>query len=63
MPGDFELLVQMLANLVENAIGHTPEGSRIALMLRQDGDGAIHASAESAWVSEQDLGITHLDSA
>ncbi len=44
MPGDFELLVQMLANLMENAIGHTPEGSRITLILRQDSDGTIYAS-------------------
>ena len=44
MSGDFELLVQMLANLVENAIGHTPEGSQIVLTLRQEGDGAIRAS-------------------
>ena len=52
MSGDFELLVQMLANLVENAIGHTPEGSRIALMLRLDGDGTICAS-----VADNGLGI------
>lgn len=31
--GDEELLTQMLANLVENAIKHTPAGSRISLEL------------------------------
>jgi len=36
--GDRELLTQMLANLVENAIRHTPEGTRIAVSLRRDGN-------------------------
>jgi signal transduction histidine kinase len=31
--GDRQLLVQMLANLVENALRHTPTGSRITLSL------------------------------
>src|SRR5262249_28603723 len=31
--GDKELLTQMLANLVENALRHTPPGSRIHLAL------------------------------
>lgn len=31
--GDRELLTQMLANLVENAIRHTPEGTRIEVSL------------------------------
>jgi signal transduction histidine kinase len=34
--GDRELLTQMLANVVENAIRHTPAGTRIELTLRQD---------------------------
>jgi signal transduction histidine kinase len=33
--GDRELLVQMLANLVENAIRHTPAGTTIALELER----------------------------
>ena len=33
--GDRELLVQMLANLVENAIRHTPAGTTIALDLEE----------------------------
>jgi len=38
--GDQELLTQMLANLVENALRHTPPGSRIQVRLRPGGDGA-----------------------
>lgn len=34
--GDRDLLTQLLANLVENAIRHTPPGSRIALAVRRD---------------------------
>jgi signal transduction histidine kinase len=37
--GDRELLTQMLANLVENAIRHTPEGSRIEMELAGTGSG------------------------
>lgn len=33
--GDRELLTQMLVNLVENALRHTPEGGRIRLLLTQ----------------------------
>jgi signal transduction histidine kinase len=32
--GDQELLTQMFANLLENAIQHTPEGTRISLSAR-----------------------------
>ena len=39
--GDRELLTQMLANLVENAIRHTPAGSRIDLVLKRDGSGPV----------------------
>src|SRR5262249_51810959 len=35
--GDRELLVQMFANLVQNALYHTPTGSRVALTLARDG--------------------------
>lgn len=34
--GDRELLVQLFANLIENALRHTPRGTRIALHLRDD---------------------------
>jgi len=36
--GDRELLTQMLANLVENAIRHTPAGTRIEVSLGSDRD-------------------------
>jgi signal transduction histidine kinase len=39
--GDEELLTQMLANLVENAIKHTPEGSAIRVSLMPAPSGAV----------------------
>ena len=39
--GDRELLMQLGANLVENAIRHTPAGSRIEIDLRREADGAV----------------------
>jgi signal transduction histidine kinase len=39
--GDRELLTQMLANLVENALRHTPAGSRIEVGVTGAGDGAV----------------------
>jgi len=39
--GDRALLVQMLANLVENAIRHTPPDTRIEVELMAGADGAI----------------------
>jgi signal transduction histidine kinase len=35
--GDAELLTQMFSNLVENAIRHTPEHTRIQIVLKSDG--------------------------
>lgn len=40
--GDRELLVQVFVNLIENAIRHTPPGTRITLVLSQ-ADDAVHA--------------------
>lgn len=37
--GDRELLLQLFANLIENAIRHCPSGTRISLSLREDPDG------------------------
>jgi signal transduction histidine kinase len=43
--GDAELLTQMFSNLIENAIRHTPSGTRILIRLRVSGDAAV-ASVE-----------------
>ncbi len=45
--GDRELLTQMLANLVENAIRHTPEGTRIEIGLRREPGGVVGVVADS----------------
>ena len=45
--GDRELLTQMLANLVENAIRHTPEDARIELGLRRDDGRPVGTVADS----------------
>lgn len=45
--GDRELLTQMLVNLVENAIHHTPEGARIEVSLTTTLDGAVGVVADN----------------
>jgi len=44
--GDRELLTQMLANLLDNAIQHTPSGSRIEMTLIRDTRGLIGSVAD-----------------
>lgn len=39
--GDRELLTQMLANVVENAIRHTPRGTHITVLLVSEHDGIV----------------------
>jgi signal transduction histidine kinase len=39
--GDRELLTQLFSNLIENAIVHTPAGTRITMMLRQEEQRAV----------------------
>lgn len=45
--GDKRLLTQLIANLLENAIRHTPSGSRIDLRVRPQGDKVILAVADT----------------
>ncbi len=45
--GDQALLTQMLANLIENALHHTPTGSRIHLDLRSNADRLIGCVTDS----------------
>lgn len=49
--GDRELLVQLFANLIENALRHTPIGTHIMIALRSDDEHAI------AQVSDDGPGI------
>jgi signal transduction histidine kinase len=51
MQGDEELLVQMFANILENAIRHTPQGTKIRLAL------ARADKAFAAEISDTGLGI------
>lgn len=44
--GDAELLTQMLANLLENAIRHTPKGTRIEVTLQSTASGAVGGVAD-----------------
>jgi signal transduction histidine kinase len=39
LAGDRPLLAQMISNLLENALRHTPTGSRVSLALRRSGAG------------------------
>ena len=45
--GDSDPLLQMIANLLENAIRHTPPQSRISLTLRQADNGIVATVADS----------------
>lgn len=45
--GDRDLLLQLFANLVENAINHTPAGTRIALALTDTTSGAVVTVADN----------------
>jgi len=47
VPGDRELLTQMVVNLVDNAIRHTPPGARICVQARSAGDSVEVAVADS----------------
>src|SRR5260221_3417072 len=44
--GDAELLTQMFSNLVENAIRHTPEHTKIQITLSVDGAGVAASIAD-----------------
>ena len=44
--GDAELLTQAITNLIENALVHTPTGSRIDLSVRQTEGGVVMAVAD-----------------
>jgi len=44
--GDQELLTQVIANLVENALRHTPKGTRIVVHLARDGAAGARLSVE-----------------
>lgn len=53
--GDEELLTQLFANLLENGICHTPEGSTITLGME------VTKLAVRAWVSDNGAGISDAD--
>ncbi len=44
--GDPELLAQLVSNLIENALRHTPDGSPIAVTLSSWGDGVVLAVSD-----------------
>jgi signal transduction histidine kinase len=44
--GDRQLLVQMLANVLENALRHTPEGAAITLSLARTPEGTVGVVAD-----------------
>ena len=46
VPGDRDLLVQALVNLIENAIRHTHSGARIRLSVAREGDEIVIAIAD-----------------
>jgi signal transduction histidine kinase len=59
--GDQELLTQGVANLVENALHHTPSGARISVRLYRNGPGAsMNVEDDGPGVGVEDLPrLTH----
>src|SRR5208337_622965 len=56
MPGDKELLVQMIANLVDNAVCHTPSGTSIEVSGEQTSQGvSLSIADDGPGVAPQDL--------
>jgi signal transduction histidine kinase len=45
--GDRDLLAQMLSNLIENALTHSPAGARIEIVLRRQEQGIVGIIADS----------------
>ena len=45
--GDSELLLLLVVNLVENAIRHTPDGTKIKLILRRQSNNVVASVADS----------------
>lgn len=55
MIGDRDLLAQLLVNLIDNALRHTPAGARIAVTLTSDGSNACLTVADDGpGLSEQE---------
>lgn len=50
--GDHDRLTQLFANLVDNALAHTPSGGQVHLGLRRHGEQAVEA-----WVQDSGCGI------
>jgi PAS domain S-box-containing protein len=53
--GDLTRLVQVLANLVNNAAKFTDEGGRIEIHTRRDGDGAVLSVRDTGMGIEEDM--------
>jgi len=54
--GDIALMERVLENLIENAIRHTPEGGRVAVMLAPEGDRfAVRVADTGHGISEEHL--------
>ena len=56
--GDQELLTQMLVNLVENALRHTPRGARVSMSLTAMSEGAcLTVEDDGPGIPEREVGL------
>ena len=58
--GDQELLTQALAHLMENALRHTPAGTRIGVSLSRDGGAGVCLVVEDDGPGVRDEDLPHL---
>ena len=55
--GSSDQLLVAVSNLIENAVTYSPEGARVAVMVRHSNRGDVHGPSVEITVSDQGIGI------
>ncbi|MCZ7669249.1 MAG: ATP-binding protein [Chloroflexi bacterium] len=55
--GDYDRLIQLFTNLLDNALNHTPAGGRVHLRLKPQGEQAVEVTVQDSGsgISPEDL--------